>query len=97
MRKFQLQMIDGKKLINFEWKTPKKPIAIIQIVPNFDEHMTMYDDFAKLMREYNILVIGTDLRSLGESRDENDTPETIFFEKRQGWSKMVEDIKNINT
>lgn len=96
MRKFQLQMIDGKELINFEWKTPKKPIAVIQIVPNFDEHMAMYDSFAKLMREYNILVVGTDLRSLGESRNENDGT-TIFFEKKQGWNKMVEDIKNINT
>ncbi|ATQ35652.1 hypothetical protein CG007_02555 [Mesoplasma entomophilum] len=96
MRKFQLQMIDGKELINFEWKTSEKPIAVIQVVPNFDEHMGMYDDFAKLMRKHNILVVGTDLRGIGESRDESDGS-NIFFDKKQGWSKLVEDVKNINT
>ncbi|AVN59087.1 alpha/beta fold hydrolase [Mesoplasma florum] len=96
MRKFQLQMIDGKELINFEWKTSKKPIAVIQVVPNFDEHMEMYDKFAKIMKEHNILVVGTDLRGIGESRDESDGS-NIIFDKKQGWSKLVEDVKNINT
>ncbi|ASZ09248.1 alpha/beta hydrolase [Mesoplasma chauliocola] len=96
MRKFQLQMIDGKELINFEWKSTKKPVAVIQIIPSFDEHMSMYNNFAKLMCEKSILVVGTDLRSLGESRIDSET-QNIYFDKKQGWNKMVEDVKNINT
>lgn len=95
MRRFQLQMIDGKELINFEWLPSQKPIAIVQIVHNIDEHMSLYNDIAKILNDYQILVLGTDLRGCGESAVENG--ERGYFSKNQGWNNVIEDLRTVNT
>ncbi|PPE06196.1 alpha/beta fold hydrolase [Mesoplasma corruscae] len=95
MRKFQLQMIDGNELINFEWAPDQQAKAIVQIVHNIDEHMSMYQDIAKELNKHGILVFGTDLRGMGESSLES--KEKGYFARHQGWNNSIEDLRTVNT
>ncbi|WP_031543327.1 alpha/beta fold hydrolase [Mesoplasma photuris] len=96
MRKFQLQMLDGKELTTFEWKDVKEPIAVIQFVHGSAERMTRYNEFAERMNKKGIIVVGADHRGHGESADLSNA-ELGFFAKKNGWNTIVDDLKVVNT
>ena len=87
MKDFKLQN-ENVSLSCYDWsiQNPKKQMIIIH---GLAEHAKRYDDFAQFLNKKGISVFSMDLRGHGESIDDG----LGTFSKKDGWLKVIEDIK----
>lgn len=58
---------DGK-LSYYTWDNVEKPIAILQIVHDFFDHASRYDELARFMEDHGLIVVAHDLRGHGYTK-----------------------------
>lgn len=56
------------------------------------EHIKRYDDFARFLNKYGIVVYGMDMRGHGTTGKTNGLG---YFAKKDGWQKILEDQKDL--
>ncbi|MEX1378140.1 MAG: alpha/beta fold hydrolase [Eubacteriales bacterium] len=87
MKNFKLEN-GGVGLSCYEW-TVEKPLKQMIIIHGLAEHAKRYDDFAQFLNKQGISVFSMDLRGHGESIDDG----LGIFCQKDGWLKVIEDIK----
>ncbi len=70
-----------------------KPACIVQIVHGMAEHIERYDDFARFLNEYNILVTGEDHLGHGKSMREDKNPG--YFCEQDAATVVVRDVHRL--
>lgn len=89
---FDFPSCTGKKIYAVKWinKELKKYKGIIQLVHGMQEHIGRYDEFAKMLADCGYIVVGHD--HLGHGNTVKSEEEWGYFDKKDGWNKLVEDI-----
>lgn len=70
---------------------PEEPKAVLQISHGMAEHIDRYDDFARFLADNGVMVIGND--HLGHGRSIKDAAHTGFFAEKDGWERVLEDLR----
>lgn len=88
-------MSDGKNIALYNWKSAKKPVAVIHIIHGMAEHARRYERFANEAIKNNIEVFASDLRGHGNSVEHG----SIYghTSDKDGFVRIVEDQKEINS
>lgn len=94
MKEIKLKSFDNKNIHLYIWDNVKNPKAVLQIVHGSAEHMKRYETFAKFLNANNLIVIGNDHRGHGKTIDIRE--DIGFFAKKNGWNKLVDDLKVVN-
>ena len=82
---------DGVKLYGYRWDV-SKPEAVVIIVHGMAEHSARYDRFAKALNGAGYAAMTLDLRGHGRSAQSGTKG---YFAKKDGWKKVLEDIKTV--
>lgn len=91
MTEYTFLSSDGSSTINcYEWAPAEKPAAILQISHGMCEHMARYDEFARYLNGFGILVAGNDHIGHGKSAAPEDWG---YMGKADGWLHIVDDIE----
>ncbi len=91
---FYYESRDEKTKIHaIKWVPEEKPVAILQIVHGMSEYMDRYEEFAKVMGSYHILVTGDDHLGHGATIGENGIPG--YFCKRDAATVVVRDVHRL--
>jgi len=91
---FTLQAPDGISLFVYRWLPEAPPKAIVQIVHGWAEHAARYARAAEALCRQGYGVYADDHRGHGRTAQ---TPADLgFFAEREGWSKCVEDLWQVN-
>lgn len=82
----------GKKIYAVKWinKEQKQYKGVVQLVHGMQEHIGRYDEFAKVLVDCGYIVVGHD--HLGHGNTVQNDDEWGYFDKKDGWQKLVEDI-----
>lgn len=89
---FDFPSCTGKRIYAVKWmnKEVKEYKGVIQLVHGMQEHIGRYDEFAKMLADCGYIVVGHD--HLGHGNTVKNEEEWGYFDKRDGWNKLVEDI-----
>lgn len=92
----KVQMVDGYdiELYVYEPHTEIRTRGVIQLVHGSCEHVMRYEHFITDLMNQGYVVYANDLRGHGDSVSSSD--DYGYFGENDGWSKMVEDLKEIN-
>jgi alpha-beta hydrolase superfamily lysophospholipase len=71
----------------------ENPKAVVHILHGMREYIERYDEFALFLVNNGYTVIGQDHRGHGKSMEGN---KTGFSSKKDGWDKIVDDVKTVN-
>lgn len=88
---------DGKtRLHGIAW-VPEDvtPVAVLQLVHGVAEYIGRYDDFARFLNSYGVIVVGHDHLGHGLSLPEGGTP--VYFGDGNTWNTPVDDIYVLHT
>ncbi len=93
-RDFYYNSTDGKtKIHGVEWKTRKKPVAVLQMIHGMAEHIGRYDELAAYLAERGICVVGHD--HLGHGGSVRSKEHYGFFEEKEGNRCVIGDIHRL--
>lgn len=92
MEKIIIKSLDQHKINIYLWRC-ENPKGIIHIFHGMREYGLRYQEFARYLVSNNYHVVIHDHRGHGKSMVEE---KTGFFSKKDGWDKLVYDIKVIN-
>ncbi len=88
MKEFNLISPNGKKIHCVCWE-PNGPVhCVVQIVHGIAEYINRYENFAKYLNQFGILVTGEDHMGHGRTLEEND-PKGYFY---GGWNAAVDNV-----
>ncbi|MCX8059144.1 MAG: lysophospholipase [Spirochaetes bacterium] len=93
---FTINGLDKVPIYCYRWCNPenKKPDAIVQIAHGMAEHALRYEPLANFLVSKNIEVWANDHRGHGKTAA---SPEKCgYFSDKDGWLKVVDDLKIIN-
>jgi len=92
----KVQMVDGYdiELYVYEPHTEIRTRGVIQLVHGSCEHVMRYEHFITDLMNQGYVVYANDHRGHGYSVSSSD--DYGYFGENDGWSKMVEDLKEIN-
>lgn len=76
------------------WIPEGTPAAILQIAHGMAEHFERYTEFAGFLNQYGILVAANDHAGHGKSL--SDEAHKGYFGPHNGWSAVVEDMKQLH-
>lgn len=79
--------IHAQKWIN---ENIKEYRGVIQLVHGMQEHIGRYDEFAESLARHGYIVVGHD--HLGHGHTVKDEKEFGYFDKKDGWDRLVEDV-----
>lgn len=94
MRKeFYIPSSDGVSKIHCVWWKPEKePVAVLQITHGMMEHILRYDEFATVLMNQRIAVIGHDHLGHGKSCDRE---KLGYFSEKRGHLFLIKDIHRV--
>lgn len=81
--------------IYYEVYIPENPIAHIHIIHGMAEHIARYEEFIRYLTDRGFAVSGHDQRGHGRTAERNGVEG--FFAERNGFDRVVEDVKEIIT
>lgn len=89
---FKVASCTGKKLHAVKWYNEEiqEYRGVIQIVHGMQEHVQRYEEFAELLANCGYIVVAHD--QLGHGKSAKKEEELGYFDKQQGWGKLVQDI-----
>lgn len=76
------------------WIPEGTPVAILQIAHGMAEHIERYAEFAEWLNQHGILVAANDHAGHGKSL--SDEAHKGYFGPHNGWSSVVEDMKQLH-
>lgn len=84
---------DRKELATYEWAPDagEKPVGVIHIVHGMAEHAARYAELAEVLTKAGWLVFANDHR--GHGRTAKDDSELGHFADRDGWARVIRDLK----
>ncbi len=88
MTEFNLVSQQGKKLHCVRWEPEGSVRCVVQIVHGIAEYINRYDDFAKYLNQFGVLVTGEDHMGHGGTLDADD-PKGYFY---GGWTAAVDNV-----
>ena len=89
-KNFSFKSSDGiTDIYGIEWDV-KEPKAVIQVAHGMSEFIDRYDDFAKYLNEYGIVVVGNDHIGHGNSISSEKGP--MYFGDDNSWNYVVDDL-----
>lgn len=83
---------NGYKYNTIIWLPDEEVKCVVQVVHGMTEHMERYNDFASVLTEVGIGVVGFDLRGHGE----NATESTCASFEKTGWDMSLKDIETFH-
>ena len=92
MRKVEL-ILEGNrfsstKIQGYLYEPESKVEKVIYVIHGMTEHMGRYEEFAEVMNEDNVAVVGIDLKGHGKTNVKNDI--ASFGEK--GWNSVLDEL-----
>lgn len=70
MLQSKIATADNHSVMLYTWDKVETPVAVVQIIHGMAEHLGRYDNFGKFLNNKNIILIGNDLRGMGNSAAE---------------------------
>lgn len=89
---FKFASCTGKKLYAVKWYNEEiqEYRGIIQLVHGMQEHIQRYEEFAQILADCGYIVVGHD--HLGHGKSVKKEEEFGYFDKKDGWNKLAQDI-----
>ena len=90
----EFQSTDGVNNIVWTlWEPETKPVAVLQIIHGMSEHILRYDDFARYLNGFGIVVAGDDHLGHGRTAKPGDLG---YFGEKKGWKFLREDEEKLH-
>ncbi len=81
---------DGQTKVYASFWIPDKPKMLLQIAHGMVEHIGRYEDFAKFLNDYGIIVFGND--HLGHGNTASNEEDFGYFSDKNGDKNIIEDM-----
>jgi len=91
---FSMTAPDGTTIACYSWLPPGPPKAVVQIAHGLAEHAGRYERLAQALNAHGYIVYANDHR--GHGRTASSKRELGWFARRDGWSKCVGDLYELN-
>jgi len=84
---------NGKTTVHwYKWDV-ENPVAVLQIVHGMSEYIERYDEFAKYLNSFGIVVVGND--HIGHGKSIESTKDYGYFGEKDGWKIFVSDTEEL--
>lgn len=92
VEEFKFKSCTGKEIYAKKWIIDEidKYKGVVQLVHGMQEHIGRYDEFASRLAKFGYIVVGHD--HLGHGNTVTKEEEFGYFDDKDGWNKLVEDI-----
>jgi len=76
----------------YKWDV-ENPVCVLQIVHGMSEYVERYDEFAKYLNSFGIVVVGED--HIGHGKSVESKKDFGYFGEQDGWKHFVEDVEQL--
>jgi len=84
----------GQHVFYRVWMPESEPKAVLQIIHGMAEHSARYASFAEYMCKHGFIVAANDHPGHGVTGSEAE--KTGYFDEKNGWNKVCQDLKRLN-
>jgi len=84
---------NGKTTVHwYKWDV-KNPVAVLQIVHGMSEYIERYEEFAKYLNGFGIVVVGND--HIGHGKSVESQKDFGYFGEKDGWKYFIKDVEEL--